>query len=146
MPKIFMNYRKQQTHLPGKRARRNGLIGNAIVLILSVLVCVPAWADKPSIRTTKDIRDLFFGEALYYYQQKDYFDAVALLDAELAQLYALDDPTRDTLNYHREESELYIADMELSYRMHQKVGRTMQRLREVASPQSLFPFHRPFQA
>lgn len=123
-----MNYRKQQTHLPGKRARRNGLIGNAIVLILSVLVCVPAWADKPSIRTTKDIRDLFFGEALYYYQQKDYFDAVALLDAELAQLYALDDPTRDTLNYHREESELYIADMELSYRMHQKVGRTMQRL------------------
>ncbi|MGW8248984.1 MAG: hypothetical protein ACWGOV_12845, partial [Acidiferrobacterales bacterium] len=27
-----------------------------------------------------------------------------------------------------EESELYIADMELSYRMHQKVGRTMQRL------------------
>jgi hypothetical protein len=108
---------------------RNKLISGLIAFILSVFVCMPAWSDStPSIRTTKDIRDLFFGEALYFYHQKDYFDAVALLDAELAQLYALDDPTRDTLNYHREESELYVADMELSYRMHQKVGRTMQRL------------------
>lgn len=123
-----MNYRKQQSHPRRKKSNRNKLIGNAIGFVLSVLICVPAWADEPSIRTTKDIRDLFFGEALYFYDQKDYFDAVALLDAELAQLYALDDPTRDTLNYHREESELYIADMELSYRMHQKVGRTMQRL------------------
>jgi len=120
-----MRHGKQQTHSHGKR---NRLIANALGLVLFALVLVPAWADAPSMRTTKDIRDLFFGEALYYYNQKDYFDAVALLDAELAQLYALDDPTRDTLNYHREESELYIADMELSYRMHQKVGRTMQRL------------------
>jgi hypothetical protein len=123
-----MNYRKQQAHPKRIRSKRKRLISNAIGLILAVLVCIPAWADEPSLRTTKDIRDLFFGEALYYYNQKDYFDAVALLDAELAQLFALDDPTRDTLNYHREESELYIADMELSYRMHQKVGRTMQRL------------------
>jgi len=123
-----MNSRKHQEDLQCKRGKCSRLVGNTVVLILSLLVCVPAWADKPSIRTTKDIRDLFFGEALYFYQQKDYFDAVALLDAELAQLYALDDPTRDTLNYHREESELYVADMELSYRMHLKVGRTMERL------------------
>ena len=120
-----MNYRKFQGHRSGKQ---NKWIANAIIFILSALVCVPVYSDTPSLRTTKDIRDLFFGEALYFYQQKDYFDAVALLDAELAQLYSLDDPTRDTLNYHREESELYVADMELSYRMHQKVGQTMQRL------------------
>jgi len=99
-----------------------------LALLISFLVSLPLLADTQSIRTTRDIRDLFFGEALYFYNQKDYFDAVALLDAELAQLYSLDDPTRDSLNYHREESELYVADMELSYRMHQKVGRTMQRL------------------
>jgi len=120
-----MNYRKFKPHRSDKQVKR---IGNAIVFILSIFISVPAYSDSPSLRTTKDIRDLFFGEALYFYQQKDYFDAVALLDAELAQLYSLDDPTRDTLNYHREESELYVADMELSYRMHQKVGRTMQRL------------------
>ena len=120
-----MNHRKHQAYSPGKRIT---LFSKAMVLLVSILVCIPVYSDAPSIRTTKDIRDLFFGEALYYYQQKDYFDAVALLDAELAQLYALDDPKRDTLNYHREESELYVADMELSYRMHQKVGSTMQRL------------------
>ena len=120
-----MNYRKFQTHRVGTQKK---WIANAIIFILSLSLCVPVYSDSPSLRTTRDIRDLFFGEALYFYQQNDYFDAVALLDAELAQLYALDDPARDTLNYHREESELYVADMELSYRMHQKVGRTMQRL------------------
>lgn len=97
-------------------------------MLLTALICLPAYPDSPSLRTSKDVRDLFFGEALYYYHQQDYFSAVALLDAELAQLYSLDDPKKDSLNYHREESELYIADMELSYRMHQKVGSTMQRL------------------
>lgn len=98
------------------------------MLLVCLAIFIPGTADAADTRGAKDIRDLFFGEALFDYYQQDYFSAVVLLDAELTQLYSLDDPKNDSLSFHREESELLVGDMELSYRMHQRVGRAMQRL------------------
>jgi hypothetical protein len=96
-----------------------------LVLVCALATGAAAHADAGARR---DIRDLFFGEALFHSYQQDYFGAIARLDAELAQYYALDDPNRDSLRFHREESELSVGDLELSWRMHRKVGRAMQRL------------------
>jgi len=111
----------------------------AIALLLGIFVSglfSPAVgaADKKGKR---DIRDLFFGEAVFHAEQADYFAAVTRLDAELAQYYSLDDPKSDSLSFHREESELFVADLELSYRMHRKVGRAMQRLLNKSVHQSI---------
>lgn len=105
-------------------------IFSAAILLLCIFVFAAnsAFVEAADKKSRRDVRDLFFGEALYYAGQADYFSAVTRLDAELAQHYSLDDPKSDSLSYHREESELFVADLELSYRMHRKVGRAMQRL------------------
>ncbi|MEE8482772.1 MAG: hypothetical protein V3S12_05410, partial [Acidiferrobacterales bacterium] len=100
----------------------------ALLLCIFVFAANSAFVEAADKKSRRDVRDLFFGEALYYAGQADHFSAVTRLDAELAQHYSLDDPKSDSLSYHREESELFVADLELSYRMHRKVGRAMQRL------------------
>lgn len=102
----------------------------AIALLLSIVLAsfYPATIGAADKKNKGNVRDLFFGEALFYAEQANHFAAVTRLDAELAQHYSLDDPKSDSLSYHREESELLVADLELSYRMHRKVGRAMQRL------------------
>ena len=51
---------------------------------------------------SKDLRDLYFGEALYYAHQGHYFEALERLDAEIAQHHGLDEPQLDSLHYpHR---------------------------------------------
>jgi chaperonin cofactor prefoldin len=116
--------------------RRHGVLPVPVwvALVLMMLPPVGIAADK---NKTQGVRDLFFGEALFHAAQKNHFDAVTLLDAELAQYYSLDDPTSDSLSYHREESELFVADHELSYRMHRKVGRAMQRLLDKSVHESI---------
>ena len=104
-------------------------------LVVLTLLVSPASAAKKS--NERNIRDLFFGEALFHAEQKNQFAAITRLDAELAQYYSLDDPKSDSLSYHREESELFVADLELSYRMHRKVGRAMQRLLDQSVHQSI---------
>jgi len=74
---------------------------------------------------TKSLKDLYFGEALYYAFQGDWFDAIARLDTELAQHYRLDEPERDTLYYHINQAEFAVGDFELAYRMHQRAGRAI---------------------
>jgi hypothetical protein len=116
----FYPARSEQKHI-------NELMMRFLCAVMAFTVLVaPAAAEKKTGR--RDIRDLFFGEALFYASQENPFDAITRLDAELAQYYSLDDPTSDSLSYHREEAELFVADLELSYRMHRKVGRAMQRL------------------
>jgi len=73
----------------------------------------------------KSLKDLYFGEALYYAFQGDWFDAIARLDTELAQHYRLDEPERDTLYYHINQAEFAVGDFELAYRMHQRAGRAI---------------------
>ncbi len=86
---------------------------------------VPVRAADPAPRP---LHDLYFGAALFDAYSGHYFDAIARLDTELAQYYALDDPSQDTFSDHREEAELFIGDLELDYRMQSKVGRAMTRL------------------
>ncbi|MGH8130516.1 MAG: tetratricopeptide repeat protein [Steroidobacteraceae bacterium] len=79
-----------------------------------------------------DLRDLYFGEALYHAYQGQYFDALQRLDAELAQYHALDEPRLDTLNYHINGAEFSVGDFELNYRMHHRAGRAIKAVLEGA--------------
>jgi Flp pilus assembly protein TadD len=73
----------------------------------------------------KELKDLYFGEALYYAFQGDWFDAISRLDTELTQHHGLDEPERDTLHYHINQAEFDVGDFELAYRMHQRAGRAI---------------------
>jgi tetratricopeptide (TPR) repeat protein len=76
--------------------------------------------------TGGDLRDLYFGEALYHAYQGQYFDAIQRLDTELAQYHVLDEPKLDTLHYHINEAEFSVGDFELDYRMSQRAGRAIK--------------------
>jgi hypothetical protein len=81
---------------------------------------VAAGASAPN-----ELRDLYFGEALYDAFQGNWFDAISRLDTELAQHYGLDEPKRDTLYYHINQAEFAVGDFELAYRMHRRAGRAI---------------------
>jgi predicted negative regulator of RcsB-dependent stress response len=83
-----------------------------------VLVC--ALVARPA--AGGDLRDLFFGEALYHAFQGDYFDALQRLDTELALYRGLDQPELDTLHFHINNAEFSVGDFELDYRMHHRAG------------------------
>jgi len=79
-----------------------------------------------------DVRDLYFGEALYHAYQGQYFDALQRLDTELAQYHVLDEPKLDSLHYHVNDAEFSVGDFELNYRMHQRAGRAIKAVLEGA--------------
>src|SRR5438034_11617056 len=97
------------------------LIGFGLALVLAALPVAGA-----------DLRDLFFGEALYRAFQGQYFDALQRLDTELAQYHRLDEPELDTLHYHINNAEFSVGDFELNYRMHQRAGRAIKAVLEGA--------------
>ena len=95
------------------------------ILIFSALLCsLPAHAAS----RLKDIElhDLYFGEVLYYAYQDMHFDALARLDTELSQYYALDESELDPFNRHITQAEFSVGDLELQYRMNQRAGRAIQ--------------------
>src|SRR3989454_11215854 len=79
-----------------------------------------------------DLRDLYFGEALYHAWQGQYFDALQRLDTEIALYRGLDQPELDTLHYHINNAEFSVGDFELNYRMHQRAGRAIEAVLEGA--------------
>ena len=93
------------------------------VLLTILIFAVSSALAGPS--APKDLKDLYFGEALYYAFQGDWFDAIARIDTELMQHYRLDEPERDTLYYHIDQAEFDVGDFELAYRMHQRAGRAI---------------------
>jgi hypothetical protein len=91
---------------------------------LSMAVALTAVAVQPS--AAADLRDLYFGEALYEAYQGQYFDALQRLDAELAQHHRLDEPELDSLQYHIRQADFSVGDFELRYRMHLRAGRAIK--------------------
>ena len=87
---------------------------------LIVLGLVLGFAAHPV--TGGDLRDLYFGEALYRAYQGQFFDAIQRLDTELAMYHGLDEPGLDTLHFHVNDAEFSVGDFELNYRMHQRAG------------------------
>ncbi len=77
-----------------------------------------------------ELKDLHFGEALYYAHQGQYLEALERLDAELGQHRDLDEPQLDTLHFHIGEAEFSVGDFELSYRMHHRAGRAIKAVLE----------------
>src|SRR5262245_46510276 len=77
-----------------------------------------------------DLKDLYFGEALYHAYQGHFFDALERLDAELAQHRRVDEPQLDSLNYHLGQAEFSVGDFELNYRMHLRAGRAIRAVLE----------------
>ena len=87
-------------------------------------LALAAIAARPSV--ADDLRDLYFGEALYQAYQGQYFDALERLDAELAQHRRLDEPEFDSLQYHIKQADFSVGDFELRYRMHLRAGRAIK--------------------
>src|SRR5213596_2613832 len=79
-----------------------------------------------------ELRDLYFGEALYHAFQGQYFDALQRLDTELALYRGLDEPQLDALHYHINNAEFSVGDFELNYRMHHRAGRAIKAVLEGA--------------
>jgi tetratricopeptide (TPR) repeat protein len=98
----------------------------------------PAQAARPTTGTpSPELRDLYFGEALYHGYQGQYFDAIQRLDTELGMYHGLDQPELDTLHYHINDAEFLVGDFELDYRMHQRAGRAMKAVLEGAVDESV---------
>ena len=78
----------------------------------------------------QELRDLYFGEALFHAYQEHYLDALERLDTELAQHYRVDEPQLDTLHPHAGHAEFSVGDFELHYRMHHRAGRAIRAVLE----------------
>ena len=91
-------------------------------LVLGLLLFA-SLASSPS--RSDELKDLYFGEALYYAHQGYYFDALERLDTEVRQHGDLDEPELDTLFFHINDAEFSLGDFELRYRMHHRAGRAI---------------------
>jgi len=97
---------------------------NRLLVLLTFLIFAASSAQAGT-SAPKELKDLYFGEALYYAFQGDWFDAIARLDTEVVQHYGVDEPERDTLHYHINQAEFDVGDFELAYRMYQRAGRAI---------------------
>lgn len=78
------------------------------------------------------LKDLYFGEALYYANQGLYFEALERLDTEVRQHSDVDEPELDSLFHHINAAEFSLGDFELRYRMHHRAGRAITAVLEGA--------------
>ena len=100
-----------------------------------VLVILVALVTAGSA-TSMELKDPYFGEALFHAYQGHYFEALERLDAEMAQHYGVDEPQLDSLYHHIDHAEFLVGDFELHYRMHLRAGRAVKAVMEadVAEP------------
>ena len=89
----------------------------------AALVVGQAWADD-------SLNDLYFGEALFYAHQGEYFAALERLDTEVDQHISVDEPELDSLYVHFDDAEFSLGDFELRYRMHHRAGRAIKAVLE----------------
>jgi hypothetical protein len=69
-----------------------------------------------SAATPAEVKDLHFGEALYFAFRERYFEALERLDTEITQHYGVDEPDLDSLAYHIDHAELTVGEFEPYYR------------------------------
>ena len=94
------------------------------LLLFACLATSPSRSDE--------LQDLYFGEALYYAHQGDFFAALERLDTEVKQHGDLDEPELGSLHYHIDDAEFSLGDFELRYRMHHRAGRAIRAVLEGA--------------
>ena len=97
------------------------------VFSLCLAGAAPLWAAEDSLDIGQ-IRDLPFGEVLFYFYQDDYFPALTRL--MVAQ-------HRGELDDHDDDAELLRGGMMLSYGLHREAGNIFNRLLEGKAPQSV---------
>ena len=94
--------------------------------VLASLVTFVAAGSAQSM----ELKDPYFGEALFHAYQGHYFEALERLDTEIAQHYGVDEPQLDSLNPHIDHAEFSVGDFELYYRMHHRAGRAIKAVLE----------------
>lgn len=99
------------------------------MMLISSMAVVPVNADE--------LKDLYFGEALYYANQGQYFEALERLDTEVKQYHDVDEPELDSLFYYIDDAEFSLGDFELRYRMHHRAGRAIRAVLEGAVDESI---------
>ncbi len=105
--------------------------------VLGLLLLSAGLATSPSHSQSEELKDLYFGEALYYAHQGLYFEALERLDSEVRQHGGVDEPELDTLYYHIQDAEFSLGDFELRYRMHHRAGRAIRAVLEAAVDDSV---------
>jgi len=95
------------------------------ITLLPALLCSLSVYAASGLKDV-ELRDLYFGEVLYYAYQDLHFDALATLDSELSQYYKLDESELDSFHKHLTQAEFSVGDIELQYRMNQRAGRAIQ--------------------
>jgi len=85
----------------------------------------------------EDLNDLYYGEALYFAHQGQYFEALERLDTEIWQHDQIDEPELDALYVHIEDAEFSLGDFELRYRMHHRAGRAIKAVLEGTADASI---------
>mgnify|MGYP001819446644 FL=1 len=93
-------------------------------LVCTALTARPVLADESP--------DPWFGEAVYYALQGDWFDALERLDTEVLQHRDVDEAQLDSLYLHIDDAEFSLGDFELRYRMHHRAGRAITAVLEGA--------------
>ncbi|MBW2419976.1 MAG: hypothetical protein JRH19_15640 [Deltaproteobacteria bacterium] len=101
--------------------------GKTLVALAAVACAVPA--------AGVELKDPYFGEALYHAYQGRYFDALERLDSEIAQHHGVDEPELDTLFLYIDQAEFSVGDFELHYRMHHRAGRAIKAVLEGDVPE-----------
>ena len=94
------------------------------------LLLIAGLATGPS--QGEELKDLHFGEALYYAHQGLYFEALERLDTEVKQHDGIDEPELDSLYQHIDAAGFSLGDFELRYRMHHRAGRAIKAVLEAA--------------
>src|SRR5512139_866601 len=95
------------------------------LFVILILLIFSASSAPAAPSAPKELKDLYFGEALYYAFQGDWFAAISRLDTELVQHYGVDEPELDSLHYHINQAKFDVGDFELAYRMHRRAGRAI---------------------
>lgn len=95
------------------------------ITLLSAFLCSLSTYAASGLNNV-ELRDLYFGEILYYAYQDLHFDALARLDTELSQYYELDESELDPFHKHLGLAEFSVGDFELQYRMSQRAGKAIQ--------------------